>query len=181
MSTGRIYSFYAYHGTTSSCAAKISATGHFIFGKPREDHWLGQGVYFFREDYDQAVSWARTKIITTPTLAGESPSVIEVVLEASGLNFWNLDTRGGLLRLLVFLRQLEKKGVVITGSSREQVCCFVLSMLPDEAWMIQRTFKVASKVFDGNRTLRRMELGLMSTQICVRNYNVIRDESIKIC
>jgi hypothetical protein len=46
--------------------------------------------------------------------------------------------------------------------------------------MIQRTFRVANAL-DKDETLKRMELGMMGTQVCVRNYNVIRDGSIKIC
>jgi hypothetical protein len=115
MSASNIYPFCAYHGTTSHSANIIFTTRRFVLGVSRNDHWLGQGAYFYREDYEQAAEWARIKIANTPALAGESPSVIEVILEAPGFNFLNLDTRNGLFRLLGFLRQLEREGIVIAG------------------------------------------------------------------
>lgn len=50
----------AYHGTCQKYLKNIRENGlDPKYTKYRQDHWLGQGVYFF-EDYNKALWWART-------------------------------------------------------------------------------------------------------------------------
>lgn len=50
-------SFNLYHGTTLDNLSKILETQEFTF-KPRIDHWLGSGIYFFVDDADKALWWS---------------------------------------------------------------------------------------------------------------------------
>lgn len=46
----------AYHGTYESAANNILRENKFKV-EYRKNHWLGQGVYFFREDFERARLW----------------------------------------------------------------------------------------------------------------------------
>ena len=184
MSEERIHGFYAFHGAPESCAKAI-ITDNVFTSTLRPDHWLGQGAYFYREDEEQAFVWASVKVKNDPKFKGENPSVIEVFLESKNTNFLNLDTRAGLLRLYSYLQLFNDEGLLITANSDiadlpAKLRCYLLSLLPDEIWMIQRTFKVERSIFDYSELFVAMELSLLGTQICVRNHNVIKEGSMKV-
>ncbi|GIM45481.1 hypothetical protein DNHGIG_10300 [Collibacillus ludicampi] len=61
----------AFHGTDEESAINICSSGFQIPKVIRDDHWLGPGVYFFRDDYIQARIWGKTKIERTPELHGK--------------------------------------------------------------------------------------------------------------
>ncbi len=183
MQEQRIYTFYAFHGTAESCAIIIDETRYFESGEPRDDHWLGQGSYFFRDDEEQAAIWAKNKVARHPKFKGETPCVIEVILESEEPKFLNLDTRKGLTILEEHLNFLKEQGIQIEcsslGNMPMKIRCFILSLLPDNIWMVQRTFDTQSR-FDRNDMFISMELKLHGTQICVRNNEVIKGNSIKM-
>ena len=60
----------------------------------------------------------------------------------------------------------------------DKVRSYVLSLLPDDIWLIQRT--VVDRVFDRDELLAIMGIRLHGVQICLRNNNAIKPESIKI-
>lgn len=185
MEAERTHGFYGFHGTVESCAVEIDKSQYFELGEPRPDHWLGQGVYFYREDEEQAFVWAKKKVEKNRRFSGQLPRVIEVFLEAKESNFLNLDTRTGLIRLLVFFDQLKKQGLTIEGNEDierlpAKIRSFLLSLLPETIWMIQRTFKVEKSIFDGSKLFMAMEINLVGTQICVRNHNVIKKGTIRL-
>ncbi|MGI5822481.1 MAG: hypothetical protein ACOX6Z_00865 [Dethiobacteria bacterium] len=176
--------FYVFHGTTEHNALNIKQSKAFT-NKMREDHWLGQGVYFFREDERQAFCWAKYKIKNL-FLRGQKPAVVETIIKVGDLNFLNLDSREGLITLSNFIDSLKLQGICIeydsTGKNirdiKAKIRCFIMSMLPPDIWVIQRTFHVPS--FFDNTVLSNMNLLLNGVQVCVRNCNVINFENIKI-
>jgi hypothetical protein len=176
----REYYFYAYHGTFERYASSIIRTRRFKPGSMRRDHWLGQGIYFYREDIEQARLWAKYKIKKYPC---ERPSVIEVTIRTREANFLNLDTRSGMSSLAFFIEKLEKEGLIIKirhdNSSQEKTRCYIMSLLPDSIWIIQRTFEVKS-MFDRSKYFTTMGLRLLGTQVCIRNHCVIQSDSIKL-
>ena len=88
--------------------------------------------------------------------------------------------------LLKFTESLTQQGLYIESEStgknirdtEARIRCFVMSMLPSNIWAIQRTFYVPS-IFNSS-VLNNMDLLLNGVQVCVRNCNVIKLESIKI-
>lgn len=184
MHVERRYSFYGFHGTAESCAMTIDDSRSFEFGEPRNDHWLGQGAYFFKDDEEQAIIWAKNKVRNHTKFRGETPFVIEVILESNESNFLNLDARRGLDFLKEFLNLLKAEGMKIEASSFEnipaKIRCFILSLLPPDIWMIQRTFHNLPSYFDKDELFLAMELSLAGTQICVRNNEVIIGNSMKV-
>lgn len=183
MQEEREYSFFGFHGTAESCAIGIVAAQSFNYGTPREDHWLGKGAYFFKEDELQAEYWAKNKVRNHGSYRGQKPFVVEVNIKVNESNFLNLDTRKGLEDLDLFLEEFERQGLSITTTDEtkpEKVRCYLLSLLPDSLWVIQRTFDVKSKRFDENLQLKEMELNLHGTQICVRDNEAISPNSIEL-
>ncbi len=51
--------YNCFHGTTRTVANIVKDTSKFQYNF-RNDHWLGNGIYFFIEDYDKAKRWAKT-------------------------------------------------------------------------------------------------------------------------
>jgi len=49
--------FNLYHGTTLDNLSKILESKEFTI-IPRDNHWLGNGVYFFVDDLDKALWWS---------------------------------------------------------------------------------------------------------------------------
>lgn len=70
----------AYHGTDRGCAEKILQGGFRV--KPSEEHWLGNGVYFYLDR--SLAQWWTTR--PTRKFGGEvrEPAILECVLEPSG-------------------------------------------------------------------------------------------------
>lgn len=170
----RKYIFYAFHGTPESCAIGIIESNRFETGRLRADHWLGQGIYFFKDDDEQAYLWASNKVKRCPEFNGQEPRVIEVLIETSECYFLNLDTRAGLDYLESFLNLFKKEKALIVPKDPIEIIkirCYLLSLLPRDIWIIQRTFSVKSK-FD--ESLLGLGLSLVGTQVCVRNHDVIK-------
>jgi hypothetical protein len=170
----------AFHGTTESAAKKIVASKNFQIGTYRRDHWLGQGVYFFREDYRQALIWAYYKIKNAPELSDENAGVVYTKINVRLDEFLNLDTRGGLeyfRRYLTELKQfMERNGIKIKIDNPEKkkfiLMCYYCDKLPKNIKVIQRTYKVTSSVFEQDENLSSVNMDLHGTQICVRDTSV---------
>jgi hypothetical protein len=179
----RTYTFYAYHGTDEESAIDITANGLKIFEDLRDDHWLGNGIYFFREDAQQALTWAINKVRSVKALRGKKACVIEVEINLQEKNFLNLDSRDGMLALKKFISQLNstikhsKIGLAFKEKDEAQQRHFVFSLLPvDEYYVIQRTFKTDSALNE-NSNIKRLGLYLNGVQVCVRNLSAIKGKS----
>lgn len=85
-----IVSIMGYHGTCSKFKESIENNGlDPAKVKYRENHWLGQGVYFF-EDYSQAEWWANDTS-GKPYNAGSFPMIYKSNIEAESNKVLNLD------------------------------------------------------------------------------------------
>lgn len=101
---------FGYHGTCSKYRYSIETHGldpHKC--KYRDDHWLGQGVYFF-DDYDKALWWAST----ISSQNGNCGSVIfKSVIEASDDVVLNLDDNSQLDKFMTEIinttKEIEKE------------------------------------------------------------------------
>lgn len=80
-----------FHGTFSDCVDEIINRG-FKY-TPRKDHWLGQGVYFYEKDIEQAKVWAKSKRINHAEYQNKLIAIIEAVIKVPQENFLNLNLR----------------------------------------------------------------------------------------
>lgn len=190
----RMIQFYGYHGTDATSAQLIYDSKVFIPGSTRSDHWLGFGSYFFRDDFDQAQIWSKNKV-RLPEFKGEKPAVIEVNIIADSPKVLNLDSRAGLEYLVDFDRKITKDNrlqLIPKSSSAKKsakVVNAILSLIdPLEKWIILKSFPITSH-FDESPELQRMgfeyrankiSYGLQSSQVCVKNNEAIKSESITI-
>jgi hypothetical protein len=177
-SQSRVHRFFAYHGTDENSAKNIIDNGFKIPALIRDDHWLGNGLYFYREDEEQALIWAIFKIRNRPELEGLKAIVIESKIKVSEENFLNLDSRKHIDFFADFIKEAcataENNNVQIVFSDEEddKVRNFFFNLLPENYYVIQRTFPVKSK-YDKNKMFKRMCLYLQGVQICVRNLSVL--------
>lgn len=188
--------FYAYHGTILEFANSIKNSKEFIPGEDREDHWLGIGSYFFREDLEQAKVWADLKVSKHKKFKGHHSAVIEVLIKVAFDKVLNLDTISGINYLKVFLERLQKEGILLTlpsrgsGNKSPELANKVFSLIdPNDKWIIIKTFPVNSKKIDLNKNLMALSFlhkdnlityGQQGTQVCVKNNNAINKDSINI-
>jgi hypothetical protein len=169
---------HAYHGTYSSAAQDIVKNNFTI--STRDDNWLGQGVYFYREDPEQALTWAVVKIKQNNALGsllGESAQVIKTIIQIDENCFLNIDTRSGFFKFqdhfFSVKSQIPALKVKSNGSEgKKKIRCFVMDLLPEDIKVIQNSFHVQSK-----RVLKYLEddldICLFGTQICVRDINLL--------
>lgn len=75
-----------YHGTGFKNYQNIVNSGTFTF-KPRKNHWLGGGVYFFIEDKSRAIWWAKCNRPDKETRA----VVLKLEIEFDNNELLNLD------------------------------------------------------------------------------------------
>lgn len=90
-----------YHGTGLKNYQEIVECGSFTF-RPRKNHWLGGGVYFFVDDIAKAVWWARSN---RPD-KGTPPLVLKVEIEFDIDELLNLDYEEDLKKLNEFAEAL---------------------------------------------------------------------------
>ncbi|HDR7750669.1 hypothetical protein ACQVQT_16130 [Bacillus paranthracis] len=184
MKRERIHSFYAFHGTAESCSINILGEKKFEIGTPREDHWLGQGIYFFREDLQQAFMWAKNKVKKHHKYRNQKPTVIETRVSIEESKFLNLDTRDGMEELNEFIEYLKSEKTFVEAEWSDdlpaKIRCFVLSLLPEDIWMIQRTFNVERSKYTDSTVLKSMDIGLQGVQLCVRNHDAILTDSMSL-
>ena len=98
-----------YHGTCSKYRYNIEKNGLDPSKcKHRDDHWLGQGVYFF-DDYDKAMWWA-TSISSQNNNCGGV--IFQSHIEASDNEVLNLDDKKQLdafiTKTMETLKEVEK-------------------------------------------------------------------------
>lgn len=172
------HSFYVYHGTDEDSAINIMSEGFAFPQEIRDDHWLGNGIYFFREDHEQALSWAFNKV-ENPKFFGKKAAVLQGKITVHQKNFLNLDSRGGLMELEKLFRTMLdgilQRGLAFENKNEAQCRHLLFSSLPDEYYVIQRTFKTPSTKYDSNEMFQKLGLYLNGTQICVRNLSVITE------
>lgn len=174
-----IRQFLGYHGTSLMAANDIVKNG-FKVNKKRDDHWLGQGIYFFNEDIEQAEKWASNRY------KNKKSAVIEADIRIPREKVLDLHTREGLKYLSGFLNYLEKKkGLKVTQSKIDctpKLAHWVFTTISEEAkWVIIKNFLVAS-YYDGNYGLKALSFthneieqnfSLNSPQLCIKNIKVL--------
>ncbi|MFZ4477150.1 MAG: hypothetical protein ACOYPR_18280 [Saprospiraceae bacterium] len=79
-----------FHGTALENVDEIMSNG--FEPKVRDDHWLGQGIYFY-SDLDLAVWWIKTKIGSKD---GSQCAVVKSNMECEQDNWLDLDTISGM-------------------------------------------------------------------------------------
>ena len=95
-----------------------------------------------------------------------------------------MDTRDGMEELNEFIEYLKSEKRLLKPNGlmifQQKIRCFVLSLLPEDIWMIQRTFNVERSKYTDSTVLKSMDIGLQGVQLCVRNHDAILTDSMSL-
>lgn len=153
-----------YHGTIKEIAQRI-IDEKFTFSD-RDDHWLGNGIYFFGYKCD-AVWWA--KLETKKSIPANEPAVIQADIIFSAEDFIDLDDRSQLEIFNEYYKEYTKLSVKISFKNEKQMRCFLIDtfMRDKDLNIIAYTFKRSNCLFK--------ELPYNQRQICVRDNKYIHN------
>lgn len=93
-------SLIGYHGTFADCVNDIFNNG--FKATIRSDHWLGQGIYFYKDDEGQARVWAHNKRKRHYKYSGKSIAIIKALILVNTKELLNLTLREGFDKLTLF-------------------------------------------------------------------------------
>lgn len=111
-------SFLCFHGTTLKNANKIRQQKKFIV-RQRNNHYLGNGVYFFINDFEAAKWWASVGVNK-----GKTPQVISVQVRVDETKLLDLDTETDYKKIVKFWNLLKSKESHINFEDTEDTHIF---------------------------------------------------------
>ena len=168
-----------YHGTTASKAKSIIGDGNFVF-QQRPDHWLGQGVYFFVNDYDAAVWWAGQGQDRDVKRA-----VLEYELEVDEDDLLDLDTLTGMRKFNEFLNSESNHLTMKLNSTSDKS-----SMRETRALWLQTFYKYSNVkccIFsfevpytDEFENIKSLGLEIKERQLVAIDFNIIEIQKLII-
>lgn len=165
-----------YHGTGLSNYESIVNSKSFTF-KPRNNHWLGGGVYFFVDDLSKARWWSKNNRPDKDTI----PVILAITMEFQDEEVLNLDLEDDLKKLDSFsddiLESLGTNKAKLVDIPDEHVWqCKILEVFlkrNDKYSVVCRTFETTQKkgasLFSG-----------LSKQMCVRDMSKIPIDKINL-
>lgn len=170
-------SYNLYHGTTHEKAESIKNSGTFEY-KPREDHWLGDGVYFFINDYKKAKWWGKQacKIVTKNGETTSGPKVL--FIESYTLmrdQLLDLDTEEDKLKFFNFIKKLGT--VEFSGSTEKKRATYI------NYYSKMFNIVAAKYTFTKDKHIPNLtDLGIYSTepQFCIKDLSSIDVNKVKI-
>jgi hypothetical protein len=173
-----------YHGTHIKYVNSILSEG--FKSNEREDHWLGQGIYFYA-DFELAKWWAEKKF----NRFRKTAAIIYVEIKAESKDILDLDTLSGYNFFLTEIKQILSKLKIsfkFPVDKRIENLCFALDLLKNELGInvIIRTFSKKNPSYGGHKIsdFEKNYFNLpydfvyLEKQICVTNNTVV---SLKEC
>ena len=177
-----INNFECYHGTGKLNYEKIIKSQQFNF-KPRPNHWLGDGVYFFVNDYKRAEWWAANNRPDKST----SPIVLYTVITIDDDELLNLDHSKGLDDLDDFAREfytsIQRNHVIIKIENDDDLHEWQYKLL--QAFLVHsdkkgKYYKGVLRTFEVNLQTGRSYFPALAKQFCVRDTTLIDLSKLKI-
>lgn len=173
-----ILNICCYHGTDEASSQSILSNGKFIVNR-RSNHWLGNGAYFFVNDFEKAKWWAKS-------ITKKNDKLLPAVVLYFDLNFddselLNLNIEADLAKLDSFaeelFRDLEKNGMSINLKDKHERNCFVL----DCFFKKYPSYKGVRRTFESTRKKSgKSGFGMLSDQLCIMDQTIIPFSEIKI-
>lgn len=185
---GDVKNYFAHHGTSEKRATEIQISKNFeisrnddhyfkcLDNKRKHYHWLGEGVYFWDDDFEMAKLWAEKRY------RDEAVAVIEVQIECEREKILDLRTRKhkeaiyNLISILIKTEapddfnldslEVNQKNALI-GYACETIC----KNNNDLFDMCYNDFEIQNN----NNLFQKV-----TPQICVKNKDIIKFDTIKI-
>lgn len=161
-----------YHGTFVECIPAIIEDG-FTFNRGKE-HWLGQGVYFYLDDFNQAKLWASVKSKNHPAYKGKAVAVIKANIKVNDANFLNLNLRKNVEKLMDYALQLDCD---FNSENPHANRAFLIDCLSKEERIdvVLMSFQHINRKIENIQEKFQAALGIHFTeqQVCVKNNRCI--------
>lgn len=163
-----------YHGTGNVNYQNIQLNGGFTY-KPRRNHWLGSGVYFFVDDLEKASWWAKTN---RPDKESE-PVVLRATLTFEDKELLNLDLEKDLNMLDDFaaslLEALHEYKAKLQSLDDHEWHCKLIDMF------VNKNDRYGAIVRTVSTTQRRgpSRFQAQSKQLCVKDMSKINLQTIE--
>lgn len=173
--------YIGYHGTSKEAYAQIEENG-FLY-KKRKNHWLGQGVYFFYEDYEQAEWWAGQ--CRTVKYEQQSPCVLQAIIQVPHNRVLNTDTTPGRKKfnasLQEILKAISENNIEFNNVNKEYakqcIICASFDNIKDVD-VILKVFENSKKSYEWLEESAKFSKPT-HTQICVRKISCIKELNLK--
>lgn len=182
---GYYVNIVGFHGTNSTAANTIIREKRFI-AKENKNHWLGQGIYFFREDDEQAMSWAINKAKETKD---SEAVVLKVEIDVENKYFLHLNNRGHLFKLKKIIKTIHRELISIQRElatdpnkefDKDAYRCAVLDLIPTHVIkVIQGNFPFKQPSSLTLPEFELMDIKMQSIQVCVRDHDLIQKDKIE--
>ncbi|MCM2674072.1 hypothetical protein [Alkalicoccobacillus plakortidis] len=177
-----------FHGTIDYYSKRILLTKEFTY-QYRDNHWLGQGIYFYRDDYDQAYWWSgKTRDLERKRrkIKGKAlrRKVIKCDFTLMSENMINLDTDTGK-RIFKSEQSRVHEGITFKISDHADASnkyrCALIDLFDNKFKVIQYTF-IETREKKANKDSLFKELGIVQNgvQICVRDPEVLKGADIQL-
>lgn len=111
-----ILTFWGYHGTLAENAKKIKQEKEFRC-KENPYHWLGNGVYFFIDDPDKAIWWAKQANVKKHKK--QQVAYIRCYIQLLKKELLNLDIERDRIRIDKFFKDLHNTKVIRQEDSED--------------------------------------------------------------
>lgn len=186
----RIIKVEGYHGTARKNTKNITSEG--FVSKIRDDHWLGQGIYFY-SDYDLALWWIKTKM---GSVDGSHCAVFKATMQCQEHLWLDLDSPKGVDYFFQEVMEilLEDETLISlrfeTGTTEERIknFCFACDLLKQlrGIQLMARTFRkkrpsyARHNIDDFNRNFFPLPIDFMylERQICSTTNDTIMSKTI---
>lgn len=158
-----------YHGTDRGSYLKIKKNGfEFSF---RNNHWLGNGIYFFLDDIDKAKWWAEQAYYI------KEPVVLNIIISLLGEELFDIDMEKNLKELdgfaMDFKNCLIQNKVQIKEENQKDPThswqCFIL----DSFMKSHKPYKAVARTFITSKKIGMSEFQDVAKQLCVYSKDVI--------
>lgn len=184
--------FHCFHGTTEEAYNQIVQSGKFTF-QTRENHWLGNGVYFFLDDYLKAKWWAKEAVkkeLRTDKNKKVLPAVLYIEANVDIDKIIDLNSEKGQLILNQFIEFLFEHGFEFQEKPNEKLSkqqqehyfrCAVMDLLVES-----EGYTASCYLFPNNEkpyifeSLK--EYGIMNNkghQLCVYDQSILDFDKLK--
>lgn len=143
--------------------------------KKRDNHWLGQGIYFFSE-IEWAFQWSNQ-----PRNKDKDTCILEATIFCNDNEFLDLDLPGGHRKITSAIKDInnelkENNILVFKFKNEEQKRCFYLDFIKKKYsyQIIKHTFILENK----NSITRDIGIGLSQIQYCVSSNKNIKNVKV---
>ncbi|MDO8182068.1 hypothetical protein [Lactiplantibacillus plantarum] len=176
-----VINYEIYHGTTNVSASSILKDKKFKFTH-RDDHWLGNGVYFFINDYSTAQWWANNAVKKASRNSSSiqqsiSPTVLKGMIAVETEQLLDLDSLDDMEKFIDFVKLISEKYQMTNVSNKHEAMCKLM-----DTYVEMYNLDAVVYTFDRNNTADMLySLGLRQhgRQLCVFNQRVINFTSLK--